>query len=76
MVTHLFSTALNGSVSWLWSVTTLTEVRAWESKIMRLAFSMKTDATNVTRWKHKFRFHKRGVRWDTPTATWAEEEND
>ena len=32
----------------------------------RSAWSMKTDPANVTRWKHKFGFHNRGVWWDLP----------
>ena len=31
---------------------------------------------NVTRWKHKFGFHNRGVQWDTPMSRWSGEEKD
>ena len=31
---------------------------------------------NVTRWKHKFGFHNRGVQWDTPMSKWAGEGED
>ena len=37
---------------------------------------MKIDPANVTRWKHKFGFHNRGVMWDTLMTKWAGEEND
>ena len=155
MVSHVLSTGLKSSVNWLWSVTALTKVRGWVSKILRLTFRpkmnesrrklgrvqeedvtstvsqmeehgpadddreergniwktmtwatydgevlvmmalrsilgwrsaawwwnrsawcMKTDPMNVTRWKHKFGFHNRGVMRDIPMATWAREEND
>ena len=35
------------------------------------AWGMKKDPANVTRWKHKFGFHSRGVQWDTPMSKWA-----
>ena len=34
------------------------------------------DPANVTRWKHKFGFHNRGVQWDTPMSKWAGEGKD
>ena len=37
---------------------------------------MKKDLANVTRWKHKFGFHNRGVQWDTPMSRWAGEGTD
>ena len=37
---------------------------------------MKKDPANVTRWKHKFGFHNRGVQWDTPMPRWAGEGKD
>ena len=39
----------------------------------RNGWGMKTDPTNVTRWKHKFVFHNRGVLCDTPVTKWAGE---
>ena len=44
----------------------------WRS---RSAWKMATDPTDVTRWKRKFGFHKRGVQWDTPMSKWAREGN-
>ena len=38
VASHVFSTGLNASVNWPWSVTTLTKVRQWESQIVRLTF--------------------------------------
>ena len=32
---------------------------------------MKKDPANVTRCKHKFGFHNRGVQWDAPMSKWA-----
>ena len=37
VVSHVFGTALNGSINRLWSVTMLTEVRSWDFLILRLA---------------------------------------
>ena len=34
---------------------------------------MKKDPANVTRRKHKFGFHNRGVQWGTPMSSWAGE---
>ena len=38
VLSHVCSTALNGSISWPWSGATLNKVRAWEAKILRLTF--------------------------------------
>ena len=35
------------------------------------AWSMWVERLNVTRWRHKWGFHTRGVMWDTPLAKWA-----
>ena len=43
VVRHVLSTALKSSVNWLWSVTALTKVRAWVSKILRLTFRPKMN---------------------------------
>ena len=40
------------------------------------AHGMKKDPANVTRWKHRFGFHNRGVQWDTPMSMWAGEGKD
>ena len=37
------------------------------------AWSMTKDPGNVTRWKHKFGFHNRGVQCDPPMSEWAGE---
>ena len=42
----------------------------------RSAWSMKMDPANVTRWKHKFGFHNKGVQWDTPMLKSAGEGKD
>ena len=41
VVSHVFSTALNSSINWPWTVTTLTKVRLWESQIQRLTLRPK-----------------------------------
>ena len=42
----------------------------------RCAWGIATDPTNVARWKHKIRFHNRGVQCDTPMSRCAGEEKD
>ena len=34
---------------------------------------MKCDPMSVSKWKHRWGFHNRGVVWDAPMATWAGE---
>ena len=47
---HVYSTALNGSISWPWSGAMLNEVRAWGSQFLRLTFRPRrmADETRVT----------------------------
>ena len=46
---HVYSTALNGSINCPWSGVLINKVRAWEAKILRLTFRprMKQDETWV-----------------------------
>ena len=44
VVSHVFSTALDGSVHWPWSVARMTRVRHWETKTLRLTFRPKMRA--------------------------------
>ena len=32
---------------------------------------MRVDLTNVSRWKHQWGHHNRGVVWDTPLSEWS-----
>ena len=41
VVSHVFSTALNGSVNWNWTVTITCMVHYWETKILRLTLRPK-----------------------------------
>ena len=34
----------------------------------RNTWRRKKDPANVTRWKHEFGFHNRGVQWETPNV--------
>ena len=44
MVSHVFSTALNESVNWGWSMERVVKVMRWESKIMRLTLKPRMKA--------------------------------
>ena len=41
--------------------------------VMKSAWSMRVDPTNVSRWNHKLGFHERRVVLDTPLTRWAGE---
>ena len=43
VVSHVFPTAMKGSVGWLWNVTTLTKVRQWDTRIMHLTLTRKNE---------------------------------
>ena len=47
VVSHVFSTALNCCVNWPWSVTTLTKVLQWDTKILHRAFTPTMNAREV-----------------------------
>ena len=38
VLSHVKSTALNGSINWPWSAAVINNVRAWEAKILRFTF--------------------------------------
>ena len=40
----------------------------WRTKS---AWGVRVDPMNVSRWKHTWGFHDRGVVWDAPTAQWG-----
>ena len=44
VVSHVFSNALNGNVSWPLSLARTTEVRRWETQILRLTFRPRMGA--------------------------------
>ena len=50
-------------------MTALRSILGWRTPTWwrnKSAWDIATDGTNVTRWKHKFGFHNRGVQRDTP----------
>ena len=49
MHSHVYSTVLNGSISWPWSGAMMNKVRAWEENVLRLTFRprMRSDETWV-----------------------------
>ena len=44
VVSHVFSTALNGSVKWAWGVERVMRVGRWESEALRLTFRPRMKA--------------------------------